>query len=90
MLGDDGDAAMTDLLAQHPPNRPPELRQLVRNTFDERNTTNRRAPSASCFGSVDVLVARPALMRMTVTKTATTDQPACVPPTVSSEISSDG
>ena len=36
LLGDDGDAAMTDLLAQHPQADGQKLRQLVRNTFDER------------------------------------------------------
>ena len=36
LLGDDGDAAMTDLLAQHPQADRQKLRQLVRNTFDER------------------------------------------------------
>ena len=36
LLGDDGDAAMTDLLAAHPDADRQKLRQLVRNIHDER------------------------------------------------------
>ena len=36
LLGDDGDAAMTDLLAAHPQADRQKLRQLVRNTREER------------------------------------------------------
>ena len=37
LLGEDGDAAMTDLLAAHPGADRQKLRQLVRNTHDERS-----------------------------------------------------
>ena len=36
LLGDDGDTAMTALLAAHPQADRQKLRQLVRNTFEER------------------------------------------------------
>lgn len=36
LLGEDGDAAMTDLLAAHPGADRQQLRQLVRNALDER------------------------------------------------------
>ena len=36
LLGDDGDAAMTELLAEHPHADRQYLRQLVRNTHEER------------------------------------------------------
>ncbi len=36
LLGEDGDAAMTDLLAAHPDADRQKLRQLVRNTHEER------------------------------------------------------
>jgi len=36
LLGDDGDATMTDLLAAHPDADRQKLRQLVRNTLEER------------------------------------------------------
>jgi ribosome-associated protein len=36
LLGDDGDAAMTDLLAEHPGADRQKLRQLVRNAHEER------------------------------------------------------
>lgn len=36
LLGDDGDAAMTELLAVHPDADRQKLRQLVRNTHEER------------------------------------------------------
>ena len=36
LLGDDGDAALTDLLAAHPQADRQKLRQLVRNTREER------------------------------------------------------
>ena len=36
LLGDDGDAAMTELLAEHPDADRQKLRQLVRNVHEER------------------------------------------------------
>lgn len=36
LLGEDGDAAMTDLLGEHPQADRQKLRQLVRNTHEER------------------------------------------------------
>ena len=36
LLGDDGDAALTDLLAAHPPADRQQLRQLLRNVREER------------------------------------------------------
>ena len=58
LLGEDGDAAMTDLLAAHPDADRQKLRQLVRNTHEERRRGKPPRAQRELFRELRELAAR--------------------------------
>lgn len=60
LLGDDGDAALTELLAAHPQADRQKLRQLVRNTREERAKNKPPRAFRELFRELRELLAEPA------------------------------
>ena len=58
LLGDDGDAAMTELLAEHPDADRQKLRQLVRNVHEERKRNKPPRAFRELFRELRELIAQ--------------------------------